>query len=250
MIPLSYLPSPISSTCCNVDRQNIQGRSSVRLTIRSPSVSSLTSPFLLLFGRPRSPPRSLISYKDLVERPTELRESISKGFGSDPDSLGIVVVQGTLCPPVNRVLDEIANLPCFTLAFNPDLPAVFPALREKLLRLSNTFASLPDDVREKYADAASQYSFGWSMGKEVMNGVRYIPSLLVLDPFPAGPSNFLLVELTVLQSCKKPDVNKGSYYANPLVDLPNVPESEKEAHPMYYRVRPHLLPPQEFASSR
>jgi hypothetical protein len=33
-----------------------------------------------------------------------------------------------------------------------DLPAEFPALRERLLRLANTFASLPEDVREKYAD--------------------------------------------------------------------------------------------------
>jgi hypothetical protein len=31
---------------------------------------------------------------------------------------------------------------------------------------------------------------------------------------------------------QKPDLNKGSYYNNPLVDVPNVSEEEKKAHPM------------------
>lgn len=42
-------------------------------------------------------------------------------------------------------------------------------------------------------------SFGWSYGKEVMNGV--------------------------------PDRLKGSYYANPTVDHPVVPEGAKKEHP-------------------
>jgi hypothetical protein len=45
-------------------------------------------------------------------------------------------------------------------------------------------------------------SFGWSHGKEIMNG--------------------------------KPDTLKGSYYANPIVDYPSVPEEQREAHPEYY----------------
>ncbi|KAL7408928.1 Clavaminate synthase-like protein [Mrakia frigida] len=129
----------------------------------------------------------LLSYKDLVARPLELRESIESGFGSGEDALGIVIVE--------------------------DLPPNFPALREKLLRLSNSFASLPEEVREKYAREESLYSFGWSMGKEVMNGV--------------------------------PDLNKGSYYNNPLVDFPNVSEEEKKAHPMYYN--PNVWPEKDEA---
>lgn len=38
-----------------------------------------------------------------------------------------------------------------------DLPAEFPALRERLLRLADKFASLPEDVREKYARKDQQY---------------------------------------------------------------------------------------------
>jgi hypothetical protein len=34
---------------------------------------------------------------------------------------------------------------------------------------------------------------------------------------------------------QKPDLNKGSYYANPLVDVPNVTAAERDADPMYYR---------------
>lgn len=45
-------------------------------------------------------------------------------------------------------------------------------------------------------------SFGWSHGKEIMNG--------------------------------KPDTLKGSYYANPVIDYPNVPETEREWFPEYY----------------
>lgn len=40
------------------------------------------------------PSDSLISYKDLVERPAELRESIESGFGNKEGTLGIVVIEG------------------------------------------------------------------------------------------------------------------------------------------------------------
>ena len=45
-------------------------------------------------------------------------------------------------------------------------------------------------------------SFGWSHGKEIMNG--------------------------------KPDTLKGSYYANPTVDSPTIAEAERKAYPEYY----------------
>lgn len=45
-------------------------------------------------------------------------------------------------------------------------------------------------------------SFGWSHGKEIMNG--------------------------------KPDTLKGSYYANPVIDYPTVPEAQRSANPEYY----------------
>jgi hypothetical protein len=32
----------------------------------------------------------------------------------------------------------------------------------------------------------------------------------------------------------KPDTLKGSYYANPIVDYPIVPEEQRTTHPEYY----------------
>lgn len=117
-----------------------------------------------------------ISYKDLIASPELLTPSIEKAFGSKPDSLGIVIVK--------------------------DLPEEYARYRERLLTLAFKFANLSDDAREKYVDASSKYSFGWSHGKEIMNG--------------------------------KPDTLKGSYYANPVVDKPDVSEEQRAAFPEYY----------------
>eukprot|EP01111_Echinosteliopsis_oligospora_P015999 TRINITY_DN6510_c0_g1_i1.p1 TRINITY_DN6510_c0_g1~~TRINITY_DN6510_c0_g1_i1.p1 ORF type:complete len:378 (-),score=86.83 TRINITY_DN6510_c0_g1_i1:16-1149(-) len=65
----------------------------------------------------------------------------------------------------------------------------FTTLRSRLLPLSKKFAELPDEIKNKTVDEASMYSVGWSHGKEKM-------------------------------SEGKPDVAKGSYYANPLYDTP------------------------------
>jgi len=117
-----------------------------------------------------------ISYKTLVISPLSLTASIEKAFGSSSDSLGIIIVE--------------------------DLPVSFSAYRERLLNLAYNFARLDESTREKYADARSRYSFGWSHGKEIMNG--------------------------------KPDTLKGSYYANPVIDSPSVPSVLKLANPEYY----------------
>src|SRR5258708_13985389 len=85
-----------------------------------------------------------ISYDELIDAPDTLVESISRAFGSDPDALGILVVT--------------------------QLPPEYPGLRERLLKLANKFGSLDESVRCKYSDAGSNYSFGWSWGKEIMNG--------------------------------------------------------------------------------
>ncbi|KAG8727380.1 hypothetical protein FRC12_022548 [Ceratobasidium sp. 428] len=117
-----------------------------------------------------------ISYNTLTSAPESLAPGIERAFGSSPDCLGILVVT--------------------------DLPPEYPAKRERLLRLAAAFAALPDEVREKYSDESSRYSFGWSWGKEIMNG--------------------------------KPDTLKGSYYANPVHDDPDVDPTERTAHPEYY----------------
>ncbi|TDL28862.1 Clavaminate synthase-like protein [Rickenella mellea] len=116
-----------------------------------------------------------ISYGTLTSSPLSLQLSIEKAFGSDPHSLGITIIR--------------------------DLPPSYASMRERLLKLANQFANLDEGVREKYADPNSHYSFGWSHGKEIMNG--------------------------------KPDTLKGSFYAN-LVDSPTVSEAQRRAHPEYY----------------
>lgn len=117
-----------------------------------------------------------ISYNDLKASPLLLSASIEKAFGSQPDCLGIIIVK--------------------------DLPEEYRGYRERLLKLAYKFATLEGEAREKYVDARSKYSFGWSHGKEIMNG--------------------------------KPDTLKGSYYANPIVDEPTVPDDQRNAFPEYY----------------
>ncbi|KAI0702418.1 Clavaminate synthase-like protein [Cytidiella melzeri] len=117
-----------------------------------------------------------ISYKTLETEPLSLTASIEKAFGSQPDCLGIIVVR--------------------------DLPPTYISARERLLRLAYNFASLDEPTRERFADPKSRYSFGWSHGKEIMNG--------------------------------KSDTLKGSYYANPVVDEPTVLPNLREAYPEYY----------------
>lgn len=117
-----------------------------------------------------------ISYPTLVKSPYSLTSSIEKAFGSHPDSLGILVVR--------------------------DLPTAFVPARERLLKLAYRFANLAPEIRERYADSKTNYSFGWSHGKEIMNG--------------------------------RPDTLKGSYYANPVVDTPDVSAAQRQAYPEYY----------------
>ncbi|KAI0670203.1 Clavaminate synthase-like protein [Trametes maxima] len=117
-----------------------------------------------------------ISYNALISAPLSLASSVEKAFGSHPDSLGIIIVR--------------------------DLPPTYAPARERLLRLAYRFANLDTQTREGYADPKSRYSFGWSHGKEIMNG--------------------------------KPDTMKGSYYANPVLDEPSVSSALREAYPEYY----------------
>ncbi|KAK2461689.1 hypothetical protein APHAL10511_006152 [Amanita phalloides] len=117
-----------------------------------------------------------ISYPSLVSSPTSFGGSIDEAFGSHLQSLGIIIVR--------------------------DLPPVYTEYRERLLKLAHKFAKLEPAVREKYTDPSSRYSFGWSHGKEIMNG--------------------------------KPDILKGSYYANPLIDVSTVSAEDAKLFPEYY----------------
>ena len=83
-----------------------------------------------------------------------------------------------------------------------DLPD-FQKERIKLLDLSRKFANLPDDVKTQYEDPNSNYSFGWSHGKEKMKK-------------------------------NTPDFAKGSYYANPIYDKITNDEELLKKYPATY----------------
>ncbi|KAJ3114693.1 hypothetical protein HDU96_001787 [Phlyctochytrium bullatum] len=100
-----------------------------------------------------------IKYEDLCSNTTDLSRQIAEGFGNSPECLGIVVIT--------------------------DLPG-FVEKRERLLRLASVFAALPEEAKQRCVHEASIYCFGWSHGKERIEG-----SL---------------------------DFAKGSYYNNPLHD--------------------------------
>jgi isopenicillin N synthase-like dioxygenase len=100
-----------------------------------------------------------LDYEDLINQ-KDLTSEIEKAFGVD--GIGVLTVK---------------NVPNFIHA------------RDTLLPLASQFAKLPDEVKAKYEHEKSYYSFGWSHGKEKLQG-------------------------------GKPDNLKGSYYNNPQFDRP------------------------------
>jgi len=129
-----------------------------------------------------------LDYFDLLNG-NDLRREIGEAFGFD--GVGALTVK---------------NVPDYVQA------------REKLLPLSLKFANLPDHIKEKYVHLESSYSFGWSHGKENLQG--------------------------------KPDISKGSYYANPQYDRPIDDENIIAEHSAF--IHPNIwpkddLPEMEFA---
>jgi len=78
----------------------------------------------------------------------------------------------------------------------------FPELRKSLLRLAPRIASLPEDVKKQLEDPDSRYNFGWSHGKEKLES-------------------------------GKPDTFKGSFYANPIFDVPTTDDVLVSRYPSY-----------------
>ncbi len=83
--------------------------------------------------------------------------------------------------------------------------------RANLLPLARRFALLDVEIQKKYEDKNSFYSFGWSLGKEKLEG--------------------------------KPDTAKGSYYANPQYDKPVDDEEIIKKYPGF--VSPNIWPTEE-----
>lgn len=81
-----------------------------------------------------------------------------------------------------------------------DIPG-FSQQRQTLLPLAHRVAKLPQDVLRTLEDEESMYNAGWSFGKEKLGD--------------------------------KPDLAKGSFYANPIVDQAGSPE-ERQKYPFFY----------------
>ncbi|KAK7258214.1 hypothetical protein RIF29_32745 [Crotalaria pallida] len=82
-----------------------------------------------------------------------------------------------------------------------DVPG-YSSLRTKLLHLAPRLANLPTEVKEGLEDPHSRYNFGWSHGKEKLES-------------------------------GKPDLLKGSFYANPILDTPTTKASMIQRYPSY-----------------
>jgi isopenicillin N synthase-like dioxygenase len=100
----------------------------------------------------------VLKYEDLISN-KDLSASIEKAFGEN--GLGILAVSGV-----------------------PDVESK----RSRLLPLAPRFANFSDEIKEKYEHPESYWSFGWSHGKEKLQG--------------------------------RPDFAKGSYYNNPCENAP------------------------------
>jgi len=88
----------------------------------------------------------------------------------------------------------------------------FKSLRRNLLPLAARFWRLPDEVKHQYEDADSCFNVGWSCGKETLEDGT-------------------------------PDTRKGSFFANPLEDVPTRDPELLQQFPSY--TRPNLWPTKE-----
>ncbi|KAM7277497.1 hypothetical protein ACFE04_019363 [Oxalis oulophora] len=95
-----------------------------------------------------------------------------------------------------------------------DVPG-YSALRQSLLDLSPRLASLPESVKKQLEDPESRYNFGWSHGKEKLES-------------------------------GKPDIFKGSFYANPILDIPTTDVNLIQRYPSYCgsNIWPHSVLPE------
>ncbi|XP_057545600.1 uncharacterized protein LOC130824563 isoform X2 [Amaranthus tricolor] len=78
----------------------------------------------------------------------------------------------------------------------------FSSLRKSLLRLSPKLAKLSEEEKKVLEDPDSRYNYGWSHGKEKLES-------------------------------GKPDMLKGSFYANPILDVPTTDQNLIKRYPAY-----------------
>eukprot|EP01133_Synstelium_polycarpum_P006576 gene6576-7632_t len=129
----------------------------------------------------------ILNYEDLVAK-KDMGQSIETAFGYH--GIGLLVVKG-----IPRISE----------------------LRENLLNLAPRYSSLPEEIKNKTVHKESNYSFGWSHGKEILK-----PGLF--------------------------DEYKGSYYNNPQYDRPF--EDEKMVEKFPESCHPNIWPVEDFKELR
>ncbi|KAK5577729.1 hypothetical protein RB653_002676 [Dictyostelium firmibasis] len=129
----------------------------------------------------------VLNYSDLVAG-KDLSASIEKAYGYSGH--GLLVVKG--------------------------IPSIVE-LRERLLNLAPRYSALPEEIKQKTVHKESNFSFGWSHGKEILR-----------------PGVF--------------DEYKGSYYNNPQYDQPF--EDEKMIKEFPESCHPNIWPVEDFPDMR
>ncbi|KAJ3273206.1 hypothetical protein HDV01_004708 [Terramyces sp. JEL0728] len=124
----------------------------------------------------------VLDYNKLVDPGSDLYEYIDDAFGNKPGTLGACFV---------------SNVPGYS------------ELRQKCLVYGSQLAALSQAELDSMVDPKSTYMFGWSHGKEIMNG--------------------------------KADFAKGSFYFNPIHDMPTSEDPEFAAKFAEYG-RPNIWP--------
>lgn len=114
----------------------------------------------------------ILDYQDLIDPTISLDESLKEAFG--PSGLGVCLVKG--------------------------IPE-YESKRERLLLFSSVLADLDKETLDEITHDDSFYQFGWSHGKEIMNGRK--------------------------------DLAKGSFYNNPTYDAINESEDYRKQFPQY-----------------
>ncbi|CAG8697983.1 12150_t:CDS:2, partial [Ambispora leptoticha] len=109
----------------------------------------------------------IVDYEALANV-SEILPAIEEAFGSHPHCLGLLLVK--------------------------NLPAEYPEMRLQLLRLASLFASLPDDIKEKFVDVESK----------------------------------ILLWMELWQR-----INEWKTWANPLLDVPIATKEQIEKFPFY-----------------
>ena len=147
------------------------------------------------------------TYEQLADPGCDLSAQVEAAFGRD--GLGICVVDG--------------------------VPG-YPEKRAALLPLASQLASLPAEQLEELEDPASKWNFGWSHGREKLEAGRVGAS-----PHAGVPAHVNLL-LTRCVDTPKPgqDTAKGSFYANPLTDVPTDSEELQQQFPHF--CRPNIWP--------